>query len=117
MKTIVVNEFEGTRTPFLRGILIRSLLDAGLEFDQALTLAGRVRDDLSDVAKIDSEKLRSMVSTRLKKVDKDALELYHQVAVAPARIQVYSLSGAVSAFSRARHTRFLQSNGIRLDKA
>lgn len=117
MKTIVINRIEGTRTPFLRGILIRSLLDAGLEFDQAFELATRVREELSDVDGIESEKLRSMVASRLKKIDREALELYQQVVAAPAKILVHSVSGAISAFSRGRHSRYLQSSGIRLDKA
>lgn len=117
MKTIVINEHEGTRTPFLRGILIRSLLDAGLEFEQAYPLATKVRDGLSDVAEIDSEELRAQVSRLLKKIDREALDLYHQVGASPVKILVHSLSGTVSAFSRGRHTRYLQSSGIRLDKS
>jgi len=117
LKTIVINRTEGTRTPFLRGIMIRSLLDAGLEFDQAFELATMVREELSDLAEIETEKLRSIVSGRLKKIDKETLEFYNQTGAAPAKILVHSLSGAVSAFSRGRHTRYLQSSGIRMDKA
>jgi len=117
LKTIVINRVEGTRTRFLRGILIRSLLDAGLEFDQAFKLATQIREELSDEDEIDSEKVRSMVSGRLKKMDREALEFYNQTGAAPARIQVHSVSSTVSAFSRGRHTRYLQSSGIRMDKA
>ena len=35
LKTIVINERENERVPFLRGILTRSLLDAGLAFEDA----------------------------------------------------------------------------------
>ncbi len=38
LKTIVINEKENTRVPFLRGILIRSLLDTGLEFEEAFEI-------------------------------------------------------------------------------
>lgn len=117
MKTIVINRTEDTRTPFLRGILIRSLLDAGLEFDEAFELATLVREELSNVASIETEKLRGMIAARLKKMDRDALELYQQAVVAPAKILVHSASGAITAFSRGRHSRYLQSSGIRLDKA
>jgi 2-phosphoglycerate kinase len=117
LKTIVINRREGTRTPFLRGILIRSLLDAGLEFDQAYEVATRVREELADVAEVPTDQLRSMVTRRLKKLDPEALEFYQQVTVAPARILVHNVNGSISAFSRGRHTRFLQSSGIRADRA
>ena len=54
MKTIVVNEKDQTRVPFLRGILVRSLLDAGLEFDEAMGLASRLRDELSELGEVSS---------------------------------------------------------------
>jgi len=102
----------------LRGILIRSLLDAGLVFKDAYQIASSVRDDLSDAAEVETEEVRSRVLKLLKKLgDAEALDLYQLAAVAPARIQVDSLSGNVSAFSRGRHSRFLQSSGIRADKA
>ena len=41
-KTLIVNRYENTRVPFLRGILIRSLQDAGLDFDDAFGLASSV---------------------------------------------------------------------------
>ena len=118
MKTIIVNAREGTRVPFLRGILIRSLLDAGVVFKDAYEIASSVREDLSNMAEVDAEEVRARVVKLLKKQDDtEALELYQMAALAPARIQVDSLSGNVSAFSRGRHTRFLQSSGIRVDKA
>jgi 2-phosphoglycerate kinase len=47
LKTIVIKEKENTRVPFLRGILTRSLLDAGLAFEDAFELATQARDELS----------------------------------------------------------------------
>jgi hypothetical protein len=35
LKTYVVDHRENTRVPFLRGILIRTLLDAGMPFEDA----------------------------------------------------------------------------------
>ena len=42
-KIIVEDREEHTRVPFLRGILIRSLQDAGLPFDTAYELATEIR--------------------------------------------------------------------------
>ena len=118
MKTIVVNEKESTRVPFLRGILIRSLLEAGLDFEEAFKVAGRVRDSLSDTAEIPSRELRGRVSALLEKGGYcEALELYRLPVVAPARITVKGPGGAANAFSRGKHERDLQASGLKLEKA
>ncbi|MDT8321639.1 MAG: hypothetical protein RQ826_14050, partial [Xanthomonadales bacterium] len=118
MKTIVVNEREHTRVPFLRGILTRSLLEAGLPFEQAFEVASTVRETLAETAEVSSDELRRQVAQLLEvRGEQDVLEHYRYPAVAPATIQVCSSSGRVSAFSRARHERYLQSSGMRSDKA
>lgn len=65
LKTIVVNERENERVPFLRGILTHSLLDAGLVFADAFQLASKVRDQLADIPEITSEELRHRRQTIL----------------------------------------------------
>jgi 2-phosphoglycerate kinase len=118
LKTIVINHKENTRVPFLRGILIRSLLEAGLDFDEAFKLAGGVRETLSDAAEIESHELRRRVSSLLERGGyEDAVELYRAPIVAPARIHVVGPSGATGAFSRGKHERDLQASGMKLDKA
>ena len=118
MKTIVVNSRANEEVPFFRGILIRSLLDVGLSFEDASELATTIRDDLSSTRKITSAALQDRVSRLLKgRLDKEALGQYYFPSVAPARILVTSLSGTVSAFSRGRHARYLQSAGMKAEKA
>ncbi len=118
MKTIVINERENERIPFLRGILTHSLLDAGLAFQDAFDLASTVRDQLADVPEITSEELRQRVTRLLQdESDKEVLEQYCLPAVAPSRILVVSLSDTVSIFSRGRHARYLQSSGMKAEKA
>jgi len=118
LKTIVTNQRESTRVPFLRGILIRSLLEASLPFEAAFKVASGLRDDLSETAEIDSQELRRLVVARLKQDGHgDILEIYDAPAAAPARITVQSHGGARSAFSRGRHERYLQASGLRADKA
>lgn len=118
MKTIVVNKRENEKTPFLRGILTRSLLDAGLAFDDAFTIATRIRNELGNTKKITTEKLQKRVSDLL--VDRGEtviLEQYNVPSVAPPRILVTSLNDTDSAFSRGQHTRYLQSAGLKTEKA
>jgi len=118
MKTYVINELEESRVPFFRGILTRSLLDAGLSFEESYELATIVRDELSDVGEISTEELRGRVNGHLKQLeDQSVLENYQAAASTPARIKVESLSGTSSTFSRGRHRRYLQASGLRLDKA
>lgn len=118
MKTIVYNELENTRVPFLRGILTRSLLDAGLQFEDAFDLATRVRAQFSDVAEVSSDEIRLKVAEMLENNGYlGALEPYRLPLAAPAKIQVSSLSGTVSAFSRGKHERYLQASGLKAEKA
>ena len=59
-KTVVIDPEEGTRAPFLRGILTRSLQDSGLAFDDAYKLASRVRQDLASIPEITAGELRTL---------------------------------------------------------
>ena len=118
MKTIVINEKDQTRIPFLRGILIRSLLDAGLEFDDAYRLASEMREALSDVEEISSDDIRHRVSEQLEDEGHlGALEPYRLPLAAPGRIVVTSRSGGASAFSRGKHERYLRAAGVKAEKA
>jgi 2-phosphoglycerate kinase len=118
VKTIVINKKDNTRTPFLRGILIRSLLDASLPFKEAYALASGIRDELSDMSEITSQDLKVRVGAWLEKDGQEnALELYQSPAAAPARILVESLNGAQAAFSRGKHERYLQASGLKADKS
>ena len=118
MKTIVINKRQNEKIPFLRGILVRSLLDAGLSFEQADKIANIVRDQLTDIKTITSEDLQQRVSVLLREeVDKEVLEQYRFPSAAPSRILVNSLSGRLKAFSRGRLARSLQSAGMKTEKA
>jgi 2-phosphoglycerate kinase len=118
LKTIVVNEKENTRVPFLRGILTRSLLDAGLEFEDAFDLATRVRDGLGEEAEVTTSMIHQNVFSLLEEFGHlGALEPYRQPLAAPAKIQVNSPSGITSAFSRGKHERYLQASGMKPEKA
>jgi len=118
VKTYVVNQRENTRVPFLRGILIRTLLEAGLPFDQAYDLATLVRDQLSTTEEISSGQLRQKVAGLLLEAgDVSLAKTYRSPSVAPGRILVTSQGGGESAFSRRKHQRYLQSSGVRLDDA
>jgi len=118
MKTIVVNTRENEKVPFLRGILVRSLLDAGLSFEQADALSATAREELNGTKKITTDELHQRVCLLLKDLgDQEALDQYQFPSTVPSRILVTSLSGTQSAFSRGRHARYLQSSGMKAEKA
>jgi len=118
MKTTVVNKRENEKVPFLRGILIRSLLDAGLSFEQAYAIATTVREELASTKSITSEELQERVVLLLtNQVDKECVEQYLSPSAVPSRILVSNMSGVQSAFSRGRHARYLQSTGMKAEKA
>ena len=64
-KLIVIKEPEGDRSPFLRGILVQSLVNAGLAFDDAYELAQVVRNDLQERQEITSTELKGRVTELL----------------------------------------------------
>jgi 2-phosphoglycerate kinase len=64
-KTIVVKQEEGDRAPFLRGILINSLVQKGISFDIAYSVAQTVRDELRDIDEISGVHLRERVANLL----------------------------------------------------
>ncbi|MCP4045386.1 MAG: hypothetical protein GY732_05290, partial [Gammaproteobacteria bacterium] len=94
MKTIVENTRDGERTPFLRGILIRSLLDAGLLFEDAYEISSKVRNKIADTKHITTEELQARVCRLLGKLgEKEIVEQYNSPSVAPPRILVMNEVG------------------------
>lgn len=118
MKTVVINSRDQSQAPFLRGIMIRALLDASMSFEDALEVAAEVRDQVADKETVTTAQLRKAVVALLKKSNRaTVLKRYSAPVVAPSRIVVRSQSGEISAFSRGRHIRYMQSSGVRLDDA
>jgi len=67
VKIVVTKEPGGDRVPFLRGILVQSLLSAGLSFRDAYGTALAVRKSLSNDAVITTAKLRARVAKQLER--------------------------------------------------
>lgn len=117
-KTLVIDKQEETRVPFLRGILTRSLRDAGLTFDEAYSLASSMRDELAGHTKITTDELRAGIVKRLRKeYDADIVQRYEVPPVTLPTIMVKDQEGNESPFSRGQHRRYLESSGLSADKA
>ena len=66
-KIVVIKEQGGDRVPFLRGIMVQSLLSAGLSFKDAYDTALAVRKGLSNDAVITTTELRARVAKHLER--------------------------------------------------
>ena len=76
----VIDLEEKTTVPFLRGILTRSLQNAGLPFNEAYKFANAVRNELGQDVEVTTTQLRSFVGEVLKKEGKlEALERYQRI--------------------------------------
>jgi 2-phosphoglycerate kinase len=112
-KTLIINQYESTRVPFLRGILTRSLQDAGLTFEDAYRLASSIRDDLSDVSEVSSKDLRAIVVARLQDGYPTAVaESYESSPVPPATILIVNEDGQTTPFSRGQLRQSIESAGF-----
>jgi 2-phosphoglycerate kinase len=116
-KLLVENPDERTQVPFLRGILIRSLQDAGLNFDEALALAGDIRAHLSSTSVITTDALRDRVIARLQKSKNPNLVLRYQRRKIAHIIRVEASDGQLSVFSPTEFRHRLETIGLNNDEA
>jgi 2-phosphoglycerate kinase len=111
-KIIVVKEPEGSQVPFLRGILVQSLLSVGLSFKEAYDVAQAVRDGLASDALITTAELRTRVAEQLEKDFSPALRHdYEAETERQQKIIVRSDKGS-SPFSAGILTRSLDACAI-----
>ena len=116
-KIFVEDQEEDTRVPFLRGILIRSLQDAGLSFNDAYELATEIRNDLDDNPLITTHELRERVINLLKtRSGQDVINRY-QKQKKPFGIQVEQRDGQVTPFSRVEYQHCLENIGLTSEEA
>jgi 2-phosphoglycerate kinase len=117
-KLIVVNEETGTRFPFLRGMLVKSLQQAGLEFVAAYSVATDVRDDLDDSDEITAFELRERIEEILGEDYPGAvLTRYKREDISRENILISREDGTLEPFSRGTHVKRLQSSSISGAKA
>jgi 2-phosphoglycerate kinase len=116
-KIFVEDRDEDTRVPFLRGILIRSLQDSGLSFNDAYELATEIRNDLDDIPLITTHELREKVLDLLKaRTGQDVITRYDKQK-SPFAIQVEQRDGQTALFSRQEYQHCLETIGIASEEA
>lgn len=115
-KTLITDSTEGTSTPFLRGILTRSLTDAGLSFQKAYQLSSEIRQQISGRSNLSTQELRQLVLQELRRQrESEAIIAYESNAPVPL-IMVRNQAGELRPFSRNEHRHSLSSTGLPADK-
>ncbi len=116
-KVLVENPEDQNQTPFLRGILTRSLQKSGLTFDEAHEIANTIRDEIEDRPLITTFDLEHMVVKHLKKANaKHAISLYENRNM-PYMLQVETDDGQFAAFSPSRYRTDLEAIGLTPEEA
>ena len=112
-KLVVVNEAEDTRFPFLRGMLVKSLQQAGLEFPEAYNLATDIREELDDTEEVSIEELRSRILELLEEEHPGkVLTRYRKQDIRRENLMVRREDGSMEAFSRGVHAQRLQCSAL-----
>ena len=116
-KIFVEDREEDASVPFLRGILIRSLQDAGLPFNDAYELATEIRNNLGDISLIPTQVLRQKVLDLLKaRCGQDVITRYENKKSSLA-IQVEQRDGELTPFSRLEYQHCLENIGLTGEEA
>jgi 2-phosphoglycerate kinase len=118
-KTLVEDVEDNTKVPFLRGILIRSLQDAGLSFKEAYQLSATVRGEISDLPSITSTELRRRVIGHLKRQKRNSVANRYALHRSPLAftVQVKQRDGSQRPFSRLEYQQGLETIGLESEEA
>jgi 2-phosphoglycerate kinase len=117
-KIYVIEGAGGSPVPFLRGILTRSLNDAGLAFEQAYKAASDIRQRLGEVESVTNDELRVLVREYLVEHFPAAVAESYDAARTPASgILVRGSDGELQPFSRTEHVRCLSACGLSEEQA
>ncbi|MGB5881602.1 MAG: hypothetical protein WBH85_16365 [Thermoanaerobaculia bacterium] len=116
-KQLMVVSSSGGRQRFLRGMITHSLMQRGLEFDDAYAMARAIRDRLADREEVSTTELQDLIQQQLE----ETLGSEHSTSLrAPARpisdLRVVD-HGREVPFSRGLLARSLQAAGIDIDRA
>ena len=114
---VIVSGDHPEKTPFLRGILTRSLQKAGVSFEDAYAIASAVRDEISDAEEITTAELRNSVEKHLIKLGPAVRQRYLNPPTATGTIWIRDAEGATTQFSRQRHRRVLEASGLSYEES
>lgn len=112
-KLYVIDSDEGTKIPFLRGILTRSLQDVGLDFEEAYDLASEIRDTLSEDSEIETWELRKLVADHLRgRHEKNTADRYESKVEGSNTVRIRAEEGQSAPYSVEMHAKSLELCGV-----
>jgi len=118
MAKIIVKNSEGMKSPFLKGILTSSLLDAGIDFNLAYEMAGDIKQQINEKRQVTTTELRDIIIEQLKdSSDEEVIERYLAGPNIPSTIMIKSAGGEAIPFSRAQHRLCIESSGLSSDES
>ncbi|MGB7931051.1 MAG: ATP cone domain-containing protein [Gammaproteobacteria bacterium] len=118
-KTLVEDVEDNTKVPFLRGILIRSLQDAGLSFKEAYQLSAAIRGEINNLSSITTTELRRLVIEHLRRQKRNNVANRYAWHRSPLtfNIQVKQRDGSQRPFSRLEYQQGLETIGLESEEA
>jgi len=118
-KTLVEDLEDNTKVPFLRGILIRSLQDAGLSFKESYQLSADIRGEINDLPSITTTELRRRVIEHLRRQKRNNVANRYALHRSPLTftIQVKQRDGSQRPFSRLEYQQVLETIGLESEEA
>lgn len=109
MAVSVKDPVDGSSVPFLRGILTRSLQQAGLNFEDAYETADRIKSDLGPDSEITAADLAHIVAKQLRKDGhQEIAERYEQQKGPTPYIAVLDRDAQPQPFSKSRLAQSLE---------
>ena len=114
-KIFVVKSATGEKVPFLRGVLVQSLTDVGLPFEEAYATAQHMREELERTDEVTTTQLRQLVAQELEKRIGTAMREAYEAGRDTDRDILVRAPGRDKPFSVGILTRYLQGCAISRD--
>lgn len=119
-RIFIIDREDQSGVPFLRGILTRSLQNAGLGFDEAYRIASEVRSELighkEEELRLSPEELRAHVLQHLTPLGDEFVERYSGTNLQPTVLVDYP-EGHSLPYSRGRYAQSLRAAGLTSEEA
>lgn len=116
-KSVVVVSTNGEKVPFLRGILVQSLVEAGLGFDDAYAMAQRVREAVAEVDGMPAGELRRVVAEHLEQHCGKRIRRAYELRQGGSREVLVRTSSGTAPFSVGLMSRYLEGCAIEREQA
>jgi 2-phosphoglycerate kinase len=116
-KLFIIENSSGERIPFLRGVLVESLVRSGLTFQDAYLLAQSIRDGLDTKEELNTDALKQRVSAEIRLRFGDPLAISYELGSSREQQVMVVTAGDETPFSIGILSRSLQACAINRNDA